>query len=47
MDETTAAIDYAAKFDIPLSPEDFTVIDGGVYLDGMDPIEWVDAMVME
>ncbi|MFC4949045.1 hypothetical protein [Pseudonocardia sp. GCM10023141] len=37
----------AARHDIELTPSDFRLIDGGWYLDGMDPAEWIDAMTMD
>jgi hypothetical protein len=37
----------AAAHDITLTRSDFTVIDGELYLDGMAPDEWLDAMTMD
>lgn len=51
MDDTRAIIARtirdAAEADIYLSPRDFTVVGGDVYLDGMDPSEWLHAMTMD
>lgn len=41
------AIAAAAKHDIVLEASDFRVIDGDVYLDGMDPFDWIHAMTMD
>lgn len=45
-DEMDAAIEYALKRDIIIDPSNFQVIDGWLYIDSMDPIEWIDSMVM-
>jgi hypothetical protein len=45
--EAQKHIDAAAKHDIKLELKDFTVHDGDLYLDGMDPKEWIDAMTMD
>lgn len=47
MDEMDAAIAYAAENGLTLEPRDFDVIDGWLYVDGMDPAEWVDALTMD
>lgn len=44
MQEATAK---AAEHSITLKPSDFTLYDGGVYLDGMDPLDWVHSMTMD
>lgn len=45
--ESAKWIAKAAKHDIELSPGDFMIIDGDLYIDGMDPGEWIDAMTMD
>lgn len=40
-------IAQAARHEIELSPADFVVIGEDVYLDAMDPAEWLDAMTMD
>lgn len=40
-------ITKAADGDITLKVGDFQVIDGDVYLDGMDPDEWLESMLMD
>ncbi len=40
-------IDRARQNGINLSPADFRTIDGEPTLDGMDPAEWLDAMLMD
>lgn len=42
-----AAIAKAATHEITLTPGDFRIIDGDVYLDGMDPFDWIHAMTMD
>lgn len=37
----------AAEHEIELTADDFTVFEGDLYLDGMDPDEWIDAMTMD
>lgn len=37
----------AKRYDIELSAEDFTLFEGDVFLDGMNPAEWIDAMTMD
>lgn len=37
----------AAEHDITLQPSDFTLCDGDVLLDGMDPFDWIHAMTMD
>lgn len=46
-DEADAVIAAAAEHDIELTWQQFEVIDGELYLDGMDPREWLDAMTMD
>lgn len=45
--EAAKWIQEAAKHDIELSPGNFEIIDGDLYIDGMDPGEWIDAMTMD
>lgn len=45
--EALRLIARAARLDMELSMADFTVYGGELFLDGMDPDEWIDAMVME
>jgi len=45
VNEANEHIARAAKYEIELELKDFTVMDGEIYLDGMDPKEWIDAMV--
>lgn len=45
--EAKEYIEKAAKHDIPLELDDFTIIDGEITLDGMDPGDWLDAMTMD
>lgn len=33
--------------DLTLEYKDFTIFQGDLYLDGMDPDEWIDAMMMD
>lgn len=41
-------IERAAKYDLDLEPRDFTLeADGSLTIDGMDAVEWVDAMTMD
>ena len=35
------------RADIDLKVKDFDVVDGELWLDGMDPKEWIDAQMME
>jgi len=46
-DEMQRVIEAAVKHNIPLTTDNFKVIDGGLTIDGMDPAEWLDAMTME
>lgn len=41
------AIERAAKEDIELTPECFTTEDGEIFIDGMDPKDWLYAMTMD
>lgn len=43
----TESINRAAEHDITLEPGQFKVIDGDLFLDGMVPSEWIDAMTMD
>lgn len=45
--EARRHITRAARHDITLTLADFTVSEGDLYLDGMDPGEWLDAMLMD
>ena len=45
--EADKYIARAAEHDITLSYKDFEVIDGEIWLDGMDPGDWIDAMTTE
>ena len=45
--EAKRAITRAARHDIELTLSDFQVIDGDLYLDGMAPNDWIDAMTMD
>jgi hypothetical protein len=40
-------ITTAALHGLDLGPDDFTRVDGDLYIDGMDPAEWIDAMSMD
>lgn len=37
----------AKENDISLAREDFTIFEGELYLDGMDPDEWLNVMMMD
>lgn len=37
----------AATWDLALDADDFTITNGEVWLDGMDPAEWLDAMTQD
>lgn len=41
------AIQKAALHDIALTPDQFQVMGGDVYLDSMDPDDWIKAMTMD
>jgi hypothetical protein len=45
--EAKRVIARAKRHDIALEFKDFEVYNGEIYLDGMDPDEWIDAMVMD
>lgn len=45
--EADKVIARAARHEITLTRGDFTVSEGDLYLDGMDPKEWIDAMIMD
>lgn len=45
--EAKRHIRRAARHDITLARSDFEVIDGELFLDGMAPDEWIDAMTMD
>jgi hypothetical protein len=45
--EADRIIARAARHEITLTRGDFTVSEGDLYLDGMDPKEWIDAMIMD
>ncbi|SIH33791.1 Uncharacterised protein [Mycobacteroides abscessus subsp. abscessus] len=45
--EIRATIDRAASHGITLTPEQFQLIDGDYCLDGMEPNEWLDAVLGE
>ena len=47
MDKRSKWIAEADRHDIALSTSDFVKIDGEWTLDGMDPGEWIEAMVMD
>lgn len=46
-EEANGWMAQAGEAGITLTPRDFTVFEGGLYLDGMDPGEWIDAMTMD
>jgi hypothetical protein len=46
MDERVKVIRRAKENDLELTLSDFKKIDGEWTLDGMDPGEWLDAMLM-
>ena len=46
-DEMDAVIASAAEHDIELTDANFTITDGELFIDGMDPVEWLDAMTMD
>lgn len=37
----------AAKHDITLTYKDFTVYEGELWIDSMDPKDWIEAMTMD
>jgi hypothetical protein len=45
--EADRIIARAKRHDIELVHSHFVVIEGELYLDGMDPDEWLDAMLMD
>lgn len=45
--EADKIIAAAEKHDLILTHQSFQVIDGELYIDGMDPAEWLDAMTMD
>jgi hypothetical protein len=44
-DEADAIIRQAVRYDITLTWADMDVVDGELYVDGMDPREWLDAVI--
>ena len=47
VEQARRVIARAARHEIELTFDNFTVVDGEIWLDGMDPDEWIDAMVMD
>lgn len=45
--EANKHIARAKRHDIDLDLKHFEVIDNEIYLDGMDPDDWIDAMIMD
>lgn len=50
MTDAMAISQYIARaraWGLALDPDDFTATDDGIWLDGMDPGEWIDAVTMD